>query len=145
MLDTLLGILKGNFLLIGATLLIGTIAIWGIWDAREEDDYRDAAKKTGDRARRYTGGALGILGVIAYGILGTIYQTGLSLADLLDMAADFVLMDPTMFAGFGVTILAALGLEGVIPVGALGVIIAAVVMLSLAALARRRSATGGRT
>jgi hypothetical protein len=141
--DALLGTLKSNLVLIGATLLFGTLAIWAYKDAREEDDYRDAAKKTGDRARRYTGGFFGILGVIAYGILGTIYQTGLSLADLLDMVADVVLMDPAMFAGFGVTLLAALGLEGVIPVGALGVTIAALVMFALAALARRRSTTGG--
>lgn len=146
MIDAFLGALKSNIILIGLTLLIGTLGIWAYKDAQEEDDYREAAKKTSDRARRYTGGFFGILGVIAYGILGTVYQTGLSLADLLDMGADVVLMDPAMFAGLGVTLLAALGLEGVVPVGALGVVLAAAVMFALAALARRRtSATGGQS
>jgi hypothetical protein len=134
--------LMTNVILIALTVILSTLGIWAFKDAREEDDIKDAAKKTGDRARRYTGGFLGILGIITYGILGTIYQTGLSLADLLDMGADVVLMDPTMFAGLGVTLLAALGLEGVIPVGALGVIIAAAVLFALAALARRRSSGG---
>ena len=142
MLNAALDVVLNNLALIGATVLLGTLLIWAVRDAREEDEYKEAAKKTGDRARRYTGGALGVLGVFLYAVIGTIYQTGLSLAEILDMVVEFVIMDPTMFAGAGVALLGALGLKGVIPVGALGFGVFALASFVIAGLIRRR-ATGG--
>jgi hypothetical protein len=142
MLDAALDLVLNNLALIGATVLLGTLLIWAVKDAREEDEYRDAAKETASRARRYTGGALGVLGVFIYAVLGTIYQTGMSLAEILDMLVDIVAMDPTMFAGAGVALLGALGLEGVIPVGALGFVVFAAVVFVISALIRRRSNGG---
>lgn len=140
MLDAITAAVANNLLLIGLTVLFGTLAIWAAQDLREEETFRDAAQQTGGRARRYTGGLLGFLGVLVYAVLGTIYQTGLSIADFVDVVVDLVWMAPGTVAGAIVTVLAALGLEGVVPVSAAGIIGAAVILFGAAALAHRRGA-----
>lgn len=140
MLDAVASAVANNMVLIGLTVIVATLAIWAARDVREEESFQDAARQTGDRARRYTGGLLGFLGILVYAILGTIYETGVSIADLVDLVVDLMWLAPGMFAGAGVTILAALGLEGVIPVSALGLVAVAVVLFGAAAMARRRGA-----
>lgn len=143
MLSWLVRVVGENLPFIGLAVIVATIGVWAARDTREADSYQEAAKQTGDRARRYTGGVLGFLGVLAYGLLGTMYQTGLSLAEFGDMAVDVVLMAPAVFVGFGTIVVAGLGLEGVLEVPTMLFVGLAVTALGLAVLARRRSDGGG--
>jgi hypothetical protein len=142
MLNAISGAVMNNLTLIGGTVIVGTLLIWAVKDAREEEDYRDAAEKTRDRARKYTGGALGILGVFAYGLLGTMYETGMSMAEILDMLLDIVANDPAMFAGLFTAIGGALGISGLVNVDIVGFVIFVAVVFGSAVLIRRRSEEG---
>lgn len=135
----------GTLGLIGLGVLLVALLAYSAREARDADDYGEAARETADTASRAIGGAVGALSILVYALLGTIYQTGLSLAELVDMSIDIFVMAPEMFAGLGITVLAALGLEGVVPVSALGLVAFAVVVMTLAAVARRRGdpADGG--
>lgn len=134
-----------NFGLIGLVVILLALLAYSAKAARDADDYMEAAEETAGAASRTVGGVLGAITILVYALLGTLYQMGVSSAELADLAAGLFVQAPEFFAGLGVTLLAALGLEGVVPIGALGLVLAAGVLFTLAVVARRRGnpASGG--
>lgn len=130
-------ILRQNIVLIGATALLGVVIVGAAIDARREDDYKDAARSSADRARRATGGVVGAIVAVAAGILGGMYEAGVGLADGLELASEIVFQAPTMFAGLVTTVLATLGLEGVISLSTGTFLVVAVLVFALATAIRR--------
>lgn len=127
-----------NLGLVVLVVLLAALVAYSAKAARDADDYMEAAEETANTAARAVGGVIGAITILVYALLGSLYQAGVSSAELVDMAFDLFIQAPEAFAGAGVTLLAALGLEGYVPVGALGVVLAAVVLFTLAAVARRR-------
>lgn len=130
-------VLRQNLVLIAGTAILGAVIVGAALDARREDDYKDAARSSADRARRATGGIVGAIVAVVAGLLGGMYEAGVGLADGLELAGDVVFMAPTMFAGLVTTVLAALGLEGTISLSTGTFLVVAVIVFAVATALRR--------
>jgi hypothetical protein len=124
--------------LIGAVVLFLVAAIILEYDSQKTAS--DVGRDVGDRSKRAIGGAAGATAGLTVGVLGGLYEAGMSFADVFDLLGDWFLASPEGFVGLFIAFLGTF-LSGPRFLG-LALILLAIGIL--AARRRRRSSVGGR-
>ncbi|WP_157969309.1 hypothetical protein [Haloplanus rubicundus] len=120
-------------------LLLGAFAVTVIafiWQEYEEDrEAQEVGRAVGSRTQRLVGGAAGIGAGIFTGILGGLYEAGLTFGDAFDIIGDILVSAPQMVSGLTVAGLGFAWLEGLIPLGSTWFLGLAMMLVGLGTLA----------
>lgn len=121
------------FLLLGAFALTLIAFIWQEYD--EEREAQEVGRAVGDRTRRTVGGIAGLGAGIFTGILGGLYEAGMTFGDAFEIIGDILVSAPQMVSGLTITGLGFAWTEGLIPLGSTWFLGLAMVVVGLGTLA----------
>lgn len=133
--DALTAFLLTNWivLLLGAFGLTLVLFAWQEYD--EEREAQEVGRAVGSRTQRLVGGAAGLGAGIFTGILGGLYEAGLTFGDAFDVIGDILVSAPQMVSGLTVAGLGFAWLEGLVPLGSTWFLGLAMVVVGLGTLA----------
>lgn len=133
--DVVTAFLLTNWILLLAGAF-GVTLIAFAWQEYEEDrEAQEVGRAVGDRTQRLVGGAAGLGAGIFTGILGGLYEAGLTFGDAFDIIGDILVSAPQMVSGLTVAGLGFAWLEGLIPLGSTWFLGLAMVLVGLGTLA----------
>jgi len=143
--DVVTAFLLTNWLILILVAFGVTIIAWVYSEWEEDRDAQEVGRAVGDRTRRTLGGAAGIGAGVFTGILGGLYEAGMTFGDAFEIIGDILVSAPQMVSGLTVAGLGWAWLEGLIPLGStwfLGLAMLVVGLGTLAAMQIRSNSAG---
>jgi len=105
--------LTGSLWWVLPTGILGLIVLVWVWQEYEEEKSgADVGRDVGQKARIYTGGIAGFLATLTTGILGGLYEAGMSFGELGAVLGDIIVASPQLITGIGVAVLGWLTTSG---------------------------------
>ncbi|KAB1193622.1 hypothetical protein GJR96_09280 [Haloferax sp. MBLA0076] len=111
---TVVELLTSNWLLVLAGLAIVVLLIFAWAEYEEDKTASEVGAGVGDRSKRAIGGGVGFLSAVTVGVLGGLYEAGMSLGDLGAMLGDIFVNAPELISGIVVAIAGAAGISGAV-------------------------------
>jgi hypothetical protein len=102
-------------LIIGVLIALALL-VMTLYELRERDDPAEAGRAVGERSRRAIGGAAGFTAMLSTGILGGLYEAGMSFGDFIELAGDIIVASPQFVGSLVVFAFSIVRMEGLINV-----------------------------
>lgn len=136
--DTILNLLMSNWLLLLGFGTVGVLAYW-YFDEKDEDSGRsDAVVGVGERTDSVLGGLFGVLGALFVVGVSLSITIGTQLAELVVMMLDLAGASPLLAGQIVTSIIASLGLSGLVSMPAGHFIAIALIVIVVTVAIRKR-------
>ncbi|RDZ65330.1 hypothetical protein C5B90_02895 [Haloferax sp. Atlit-12N] len=136
-----LELLTSNWLAVlggfAALVLIGFA--WAEYE--DEKTASEVGAGVGARSKRAIGGGVGFLSALTVGVLGGLYEAGMSLGDLGAALGDLFVNAPELISGIIVGVVGTAGLSGVVPLSTIQFVGIAIVALGIGGIVGLRRGT----
>jgi len=136
--DAVAAFLLTNWMILIAAAFGVTILAWIYVEWEEDRDAQEVGRAVGDRTRRTVGGAAGLSAGILTGVLGGLYEAGMTFGDAFEVIGDMLVTAPQLFAGLSSIGLGWAWLQGWVPLDPVWYLGVAMIVVGLGALASMR-------
>jgi ABC-type phosphate transport system permease subunit len=143
--DIVTGFLLANWVMLILGAFVVTIIAFVVKEYEEDRDAQEVGRAVGDRTQRLVGGAAGLGAGVFTGILGGLYEAGMTFGDAFEIIGDILVSAPQMVSGLTIAGLGFAWIEGLIPLGStwfLGLAMVIVGLGTLAAMQIRSNSSG---
>ncbi|AFK18636.1 hypothetical protein E6P09_07620 [Haloferax mediterranei ATCC 33500] len=125
--------------LVGIAALVLVIFAW--LEYEEDKTASEVGAGVGDRSKRAIGGGVGFLSALTVGVMGGLYEAGMSLGELGAELGDIFVNAPELISGIVVAGVGTIGLSGAIQISTIQFVGIAIVALGIGGIVGLRRGT----